>query len=242
MTGEEFCACLRANLPRATDKEWQAIRREVTDHMEDHAALLAEGGFPLEEAQSRAVESMGAPEEMGRALNAQLSTVWLVVSRVSMVCIVLLCWALLTSLPTGRVGDSLEARWAPERSGNGLKPHEGYVSQPVDVRMEVKSDILRVYRVGVNPDTLKAEVALCVYDQSPLGYVDHGMTDALQAQAPDGTWARFGGGAGGNAGAWYAQMSNIPVEQGQEVLRLRYDRYGENFTLEIPLIWEEVAP
>lgn len=241
MTQGEFCARLRKSLRRATDTEWQSVRREFVGHIEDRAEDFKRAGFPPEEAQERAVAAMGEPEEIGQALNAQLSPFWLIVSRVSTVCIVLLCFGLLASL-TGffRVYENLQARFAP---GGGFRgPEAGYVRQEVDARMSLRSgDILRVYWVDVDPKEGLAEIRYCLYDENLLGYVADNVDVFIQAQAPDGTWDKYSGGGQGSAGVLYWGLSDVPVERGQEYIPLRYDRFGDHLTLDVPLDWEAIA-
>lgn len=45
------------------------IARELEDHIEDHMDSLMESGLSLEEAENKAIEAMGDPEEIGRELN-----------------------------------------------------------------------------------------------------------------------------------------------------------------------------
>ena len=46
-----------------------AIRRELLDHLEDSAGGFQRAGFPVPQAQQRALEAMGDPAAIGRALN-----------------------------------------------------------------------------------------------------------------------------------------------------------------------------
>ena len=139
MTRGEFCARVRKHLKRATDAEWQSIRREILGHVEDRMEDFQRSGLDQGAAEVRAVAAMGEPEEIGDALNRQLSPFWLVLSRVSTACIALLCCGLVLSLPVSfaRVFDNLQARLAP---GSGFRgPEEGYVRQEVDVRLSIRS-------------------------------------------------------------------------------------------------------
>lgn len=236
---EEFCTRVERCLRRATAAERESIGAEIAAHLEDHASALEEAGYGPAEAEVRAVEAMGEPEKIGKALNEQMSGFWLALHNVSTVAIVL-GWLLLCNTLPGIYffGGNLCARWNPEGSPDASRSHEGYEMQPVDLRVRVKSDVLRVYQVGLDQFEHQAEVVVCVYDQSPFGRVDTGIIHSLRFQAPDGSWERYGGGSGGNDGAWYGQTSGIPVEPGQKFVTMGYDRYGEKFTLEIPLKWE----
>jgi hypothetical protein len=237
VTCEEFFARVGKCLDRATPAEQENIRSELAAHLEDHAAALEQAGYDPKEARSRAVAAMGEPEEIGRTLNAQLSVFWLVVSRISTVWIALLCLGLVGSLSVGyRVFQNVQARFDP---GSGFRgPGEGYVRQKVDVQGAAGSDILRVYWVDLSEGKALAEVHFCIYDENPFGRAANGTENSIRAQAPDGTWNRYGGGGQGSDGAWYWRLSDIPVEPGQTSLALRYDRFGEHMILTIPLEWE----
>lgn len=237
MTRGEFCARVRKHLKRATDAEWQSIRREILGHVEDRVEDFQRSGFDPAEAEARAVAAMGEPEEIGDALNRQLSPFWLVLSRVSTACIALLCCGLVLSLPVSfaRVFDNLQARLAP---GSGFRgPEEGYVRQEVDVRLSIRSDVLRVYWVDLSADKGLAEVHYCLYDKNPLGDTANNIDNYIQVREPDGTWGRYPGGGQGSGAVWYLDLSDVPVERGQETITLRYDRFGDHLTLEIPLDW-----
>ncbi|MGE9971779.1 permease prefix domain 1-containing protein [Candidatus Pseudoscillospira sp. SGI.172] len=237
MEREEFCRRVIWQMKRATLREQDWVKAELMGHLEDHADALEQAGYDPEEARSRAVAAMGEPEEIGRALNAQLSVFWLLLSRISTVCIMLLCLGLVGSLSAGyRVFQNVQARVDP---GSGLHgPGEGYVRQKVDVRGAAGSDILRVYWVDLSEEEALAEVHFCIYDENPFGRAANGTENSIRARAPDGTWNRYGGGGQGSDGAWYWRLSDIPVEPGQTSLALRYDRFGEHMPLTIPLEWE----
>lgn len=64
-----YCSAVCALVRFKPDRE--AIAEELTSHMEDHMAALEEAGVPHEEAKRRAIQSMGDPEALGRALDAQ---------------------------------------------------------------------------------------------------------------------------------------------------------------------------
>ena len=56
------CAHLRPGRRR------EAIRRELTGHLEDRIRLLRTQGLTDEEAEQQAVDAMGSPDMLGRAL------------------------------------------------------------------------------------------------------------------------------------------------------------------------------
>ena len=66
------------------------IERELTDHFEDHRDALLALGYSAEEATEQAIEAMGDPKEVGRALN-RVHKFWLgVVWQVSRTLVILL--------------------------------------------------------------------------------------------------------------------------------------------------------
>ena len=81
----------------ATGKEKATLRKELEDHMEDHAQALLDGGCPEDHAYRVAVESMGDPETVGRALNKEYPLRWLILSR--LVWMAVLVAALMLVLP-----------------------------------------------------------------------------------------------------------------------------------------------
>lgn len=93
-----FVDAVLAQMGRLTEGEQRAVREEIEGHMEDHALLLESRGCSPEEAARQAEAAMGDPAEIGRALNAQLSHLWLYWKRFMMVlCAVALvgiCFAL----------------------------------------------------------------------------------------------------------------------------------------------------
>lgn len=63
-----YCAAVCDQVRFRPDRA--AIQSELWDHLEDHAAALEEMGLSWEEARARAVEAMGDPVEVGKALDA----------------------------------------------------------------------------------------------------------------------------------------------------------------------------
>ena len=69
MTIPDYCAAVCRFVRFSPDHD--AITAELTAHLEDHRDALLElrSGLTQEEAEEAAVEAMGDPEELGRALN-----------------------------------------------------------------------------------------------------------------------------------------------------------------------------
>ncbi len=54
----------------------QAMEHELTDHYEDHRAALIEVGYTALEAQERALDALGDPDEVGEQLAEVFNTRW----------------------------------------------------------------------------------------------------------------------------------------------------------------------
>lgn len=243
MNGQEFCDRVVACVRHATPEEKEAIRAELKGHMEDHAAALTEAGYTGEEAAERAAAAMGSPEEIGAELNRAYPLGWLVLSRVSPMVTMLLCATFLFTWPLlGNVLSGLQARVAPQTSAfasRGLYARE----QEVDIRAEMGDNILRIYRVGLDPsadgETGTAGLFICNYSKNLFGYAIHGLDLKYQTSAITQSDGHFFGSGGGNSGAYYAVVEQLPVSRSDETLAVIYDRYGESVRIEVPVPWED---
>lgn len=91
------CAHLRRSRHRA------AVRRELSAHLEDRMRLLRTQGMTEDEAAERAVQAMGDPDELGRALSEayrplQLAGWWMLTLAVWLVIAALALYLLLCIL------------------------------------------------------------------------------------------------------------------------------------------------
>ena len=77
--GDRVCQFVR----HATKKEKAAIHKELTDHIADHTQALMDAGHPPEAAQALALEAMGEPDKVGKALDREYPLRWLVLSRLA---------------------------------------------------------------------------------------------------------------------------------------------------------------
>lgn len=226
----------------ATGEEREAVRAELEGHIEDHAAALEGCGWPRDEAARSAEEAMGDPEALGRALNGRYPLRWLIFFRATAALAVLVCAVfLLSAAPFLRLyhaWGNLTARFAPERGAFAQKarPEETW-SRELDLRVELGSDVLRVYRAAVDEARGEASLYVCNYDQRIFGAASGLLLDSVEVTGPTGEEGRSGGG-GGNAGAYFWVFREIPLEAGGGRLTLTYDRFGERAALEIPIEWE----
>lgn len=247
MTGEEFLAQVEKRLSRATYDERQALRRELAGHMEDRTEALIQGGCGREEAVARAVEAMGDPAEIGAALNEQFSSFWLWMGRLGILLTALLCLRAFALWPYLMPYDAMERQEVQEDPAGAAvfdmiledwgEPYPLWAD--VDVQMTVGDDILRVYRVSVDPEQGLAMVDACLYDREDGGKIGYIGECALlytqtvnrqgEAFAPQNTI--------NDPAVGYARWEGIPVAPG-ETLKLRYERFGRSAEMEISLPWE----
>lgn len=244
MEQNEFCDRVLALVRHATPEEKNAIRWELLDHMEDHAAALMERGRDEETARAMAAAAMGDPEEVGRELDRQYPFIWLAVSRVSLALILLILLSMVFRLPLFPFfWENIEARTqeAPVTLEN-LQASRAYT---VDLRAEIGSDVLRIYGVGLTPSpdgrTGTVSLAMCSYDKSPFGHTSGNLIQHLTYEAGGEEVQSHAGGGSSNSGAahWFARA--ITVSREAETIAVCYDRFGTKVRLEVPLYWEDAA-
>lgn len=240
----EFCDRVLAKVRHATPEEKDAIRAELLDHMEDHAAALVERGRDPETALSMAAEAMGDPEEIGQELDKQYPFIWLAVSRVTLLFIILILLTLPIRLPLFPFfWENIEAR--TQEIPMTLDNLHGSCIYTVDLRADVGSDVLRVFAVGLEPfwdgETAAVNLAMCSYDKSPFGRASGNLIHHLTYEADGETVESRSGAGASNSGAAYWFARNIVVSRETEYIAVCYDRYGTKVRLEVPLNWEDAA-
>ena len=228
-------------LRHVTGDERLAIRAELAGHIEDHMEGLIELGYEPELAEQRTLAAMGDPKEVGRELNKQY-TGWgfVLLSRAAVLLTVVLCiQALLGIGILGNLWDSVCARVYPEE----LENHTPAATERLNICVPVGNDILRIYRVSrVTREGVPAiGISLCAYDRLPGGVVSDRLLPGVWIEDQRGEALEWlsGGSGRGNFGADY-QLRYVPVEPSDTFITLRYERFGEDITVEIPL--PEVAP
>lgn len=84
-------------------------------------------------------------------------------------------------------------------------------------------------------------VFVCAYDRLPGGVVSDRLLPGVWIEDQRGEALEWlsGGSGHGSIGADY-QLRYVPVEEADTSITLRYERFGENIAVEIPL--PEVAP
>lgn len=237
MTRQEFLDQVLRPLGRLTAQERENVRRELEEHVEDRMEALLDMGWDEELAESRCLEAMGDPAEIGREMAKQYrGWWWLWIGRAAAALTVVMCVLALLGLGMlGAAWDSLTVRIHPSTaiSIGELKNVEAVVD--LDIRAEVGNDILRIYQVSVGEkDGQRAAMVLaCMYDRWPFGIV----ADSINARSD--LWNQRGGtghssGGSGNYGAVCAARWT-PVEPGDTHVVWEYRAIGETVRLEIPL-------
>lgn len=237
MTRQEFLDQVLRPLGRLTAQERENVRRELEEHVEDRMEALLEMGWDAELAESRCLEAMGDPAEIGREMAKQYrGRGWLWLGRAAVLLTAVLCiQALLGFGMLSNAWDSLAARLRPSTaiSIGELKNVEAVAD--LDIRAEIGNDILKIYQVSVGEKDGQrvAMVLACMYDRQPFGVVAAGLrvrSDVLNQHGEGGT----SGGSRGNYGAEYA-VHWAPVESGDTRVVWVYHAIGETIRLEIPL-------
>ena len=242
MTREEFWKRVDTQLHRPNDKERYALRDELNAHIEDHALELEDAGCPAEEAEARAVEAMGEPEEIGKALNSQFSLFWQVMIWLGTLLIIWLVWEILInswSWYGSLYQENKQARNDPAGQVWFMPAFEQrytLVENP-EIRTRIGNDELYVYWVGIDPETDQAQVAVSLYDGNPVGWVSRNTLDRIwvENQAGDVFYRNKGY---GDVAVSYAGFREIPVDRDDTHIILRHKALGNEIAIEIPLPWE----
>lgn len=237
MTRWEYNAQVQSALRRVTAEEREAIRAEIDAHMEDHICALLELGYPAELAEERTLALMGDPAEVGRELNKQYTGWgWVILGRIAFWATALLCvMALFGFGILFHARDSILYRFSPPEP---KALDQTTASANLDIRLPVGNDILWVYHVstGVQNDRQTAKVSMCAYDRIPGGIVSEQVFPHISMlnQRGESSWDdAFGGGAGSWGGTYISRY--VDIQPGDTYVTLHYERFGEAFTVDIPL-------
>ena len=250
MTRSEYIQAATASLKRLTHDEREAIRAELDGHMEDHMEALRELGYEEEEAEARTLAAMGDPAEVGRELNRQYPFRWLVAGWIAKaLAVVFLCLLVLSLFSPGsdRVAGYVSERLQP--SGEGRSEITQTAVLQLDIREQVGDDELRIYQVALGEQETEtgtktgAEVLAVAYDQTLFGTVSSWILGDMTLENQSGTQT-----------AWCGcdTLLNpdprilfirgfVETAPGDTYVTLSQDRFGQSFSLQIPLP-EEVTP
>lgn len=236
MGREEYCAQVLAALRHLSREEKEAVRAELEAHMEDHACALMELGYDEQLAEERTMAAMGDPAEVGREMDRQYPRYWDRLTGVSVAISIVMVFVMVLGIGSlGFLWDSIAFRFrAPVNRSDMAYAAE----EERDIRVVVGNDVLRVYRISVGDKEGErvAEVAVCSYDRIPGGIVSAKLLDCLTAESQRGE-TRWDGGRGGGGGHWLAEYARLraPVRPGDDHITLRYERFGQSVTVDVPL-------
>ena len=233
----------------ATGKEKAAIRKELTDHMDDHAQALMDGGFDEAHAIRVAVDSMGDPAEVGKALNKEYPLIWLLLSRLVWLAVLVVALLLVLALSHGLKGaaGSLEARQAP------MEHHQAEVKLPdaelvtLDLTQAFPNgDVIHFYAAAVEENEKYIDrgylghLFAVSYNKNPLRtpLAYPYIMDTSPPSQQEERLVTLEGSSHGNAQYHHWVLY---VLQPEEIVMVQYDRFGTSFTLEVPMPWEEVS-
>ena len=243
MDRKAFTGQVLAQLRHLTPEEKETVCQELEGHMEDRVEGLVELGFSPETAEERTLAAMGDPAEIGRELDKQYPSGWLWLGRAAFVLTTAMCiFAVWGFGVWGFTIDSITARFSPPVSTRVLAPKR---SVQVDIRIPVGNDILRICQVSVgyagNDGRLMAEVSLCSYDRIPGGIVSTSILNHVelwnQHRDSQKDYDPFRSGTvngGGHAKRWYG-CCVVEIKPEDTYVTLEYDRFGQSFSIDLPL-------
>jgi len=244
-TFREFCDGVVREMPRATGREKEDVRWELTDHLLEHRDMLVEHGYDELEAERRAIAAMGDPAEIGRAWNEKLSPFWLWAGRIAKaVCIALLVCNCTTwwyfagnTLENLRVRTASPARLAEEFIKQDKKL--GLIAaQELDIEREMGGQVVRIYRAELRePDGVwswkNLKIYAVCYAKNPLAPSLNG--DVLRWMTCNGERA-FSAGGGGGGGETHRSIT-FQVDEDIEKVCLALDYLGNSFSVDVELDW-----
>ena len=230
------------HIRHATGKELEAIRKELADHMEDHAQTLIDGGFPEDYAYRVALESMGEAETVGQELNKEYPLRWVALATIFNIILVVLILSLVilsNYWNPNHLGHTLEARTDPISGHKYIPTGEIY---PLEFRQELPGGtVLYLYGVA-RDDKGQVWVYTVSYPKNPLKRTinRHPELTFTYGSIDTSTYAWQETNSSGNCPrAAYTRYCLDEVKAG-DVLTAHYDHFGFSFDWEIP--WEEASP
>ncbi len=235
-------------LKNATWRERKAIRQELEDHLTDHAEALIESGWDEAHAAQHALDAMGDPNTVGEELNKAFPLRWFVLSRLALAAFLLCCLPLVTEVP-----QAVERLWAYHQSATQpLAYWEQYADVPALLPLDgptqdlPEGGTLRFCGAALLPseDGAGYDVYLAVVQRNsgpfrwtwPIGSsLTLSWTGGEVAYSEEPQYSNSG------AGCQYTlyTLSGLPADTNPTA---EYHYGGTDFTLTIPLPWEEVAP
>ena len=251
MTRKDYVEQVAAQLSGLSWGEQDAIREEIDAHIEDHICGLLELGYSEELAEERTMLRMGDPQEVGRELRAQYPVVWRIVSRLSILMLLLMaCFALfLAPEDEWSLLDGLGNRTTPRQHiFHAVSPV--YVGEDVDITFTVGDDTVRVLHLAIGEDS-----RLYTGEDGMSHWLNEPLVASVYADAHD----RFPGGPVGRIelilenqrgeqgrdlltrSRWWADGGvKVPIQPEDTYVILRCEQFGSEICYELPLPREEV--
>lgn len=195
MDRAEYCARVLAGLRGLSRRERAAVRRELEEHIEDHAQALLDLGYDEPLAEERTMAAMGDPAEVAREMARQYPRGWRIVTGMSLALCVFVLFSVLSNnynrRMIGYAWDSIVYRISPPGpetviagtvSPRGVEPVSG-VAEAVDIRRTIGDNVLRVYRITVGTQDSQTAEKTWTYEG---GYQDGALAAEAAARPEDG--------------------------------------------------------
>lgn len=194
MNRAEYCARVLAGLRGLSRRERAAVRRELEEHIEDHAQALLDLGYDEQLAEERTMAAMGDPAEVAREMARQYPRGWRIVTGMSLALCVFVLFSVLSNnynrRMIGYAWDSIVYRISPPGpetviartvSPRGVEPVSG-VAEAVDIRRTIGDNVLRVYRITVGTQDNQTAEKTWIYEG---GYQDGALAAEAAARPED---------------------------------------------------------
>ena len=245
-TFREFCDGVVREMPRATGREKEDVRWELTDHLLEHRDMLVEHGYDEPEAERRAIEAMGDPAEIGRAWNEKLSPFWLWLGRICLAgCLVLVLFA------WNRMDSHLTRMWniwqiqRADTVGE-LEEVKGYTlvwDKDPGVKEDFGRHVIRVHRAALwkgKLDNYRLQLYIITYPQDISGYsLPSGLI--LQGMKMGEEVVDIGGSSFRYRQQGYSEAIHVlKIKKGTPSVNLSTEYNGNTFDAEIKIDWEGV--
>lgn len=239
-TFREFCDGVLGQMPRATGRERDDIRDELLDHLMEHRDMLMDYGVEELEAERRAIEAMGDPEEIGRAWNKTLSPLWLWLGRLCAAVFVLIF--LFNASDIYYKADCLVNSLTVQHTKDvEINPHipEGYKlirSEDPGITKSFGEHVIRIHRIQLwqhtfYEDVYSLEVSYLTHHKDPWGVSLN--SSIFRAIEYTGAIPDSGGSTQTSYATWYEQ--ELKLEPGQNTVGIYLEHMGNEFTAELEL-------
>lgn len=244
---DAFCKAVTDAVYNATKQDKRAIRRELTEHLEDHAELLMEQGVPEREAIQRSIAAMGDPKEIGRALS-QTYPLWpWAVSYLMVAALALLAIAFLAfSLSVPYMVSALQNRSTPENVASPSIPFEDV--QRTDYSWEIGTNVLRLYGIreaveetDYGSDQRVIYLWFCTYNKNPFHTASE-FCSSFEFYDANGEELPYGGHGNSNSYlcCWTYAVDVDYYDEYSTYITASLDGFWYPFSVEIPLTEKEV--